>query len=80
MGASKGVWSNSPTGPDIVLSNDDRTVTRTSSGGWGNAVWNQTLSKCKIKITFKIEDAQSSCLYIGIIAANDSPDLTQCWY
>ena len=80
MGASKGAWSNSPTGPDIALSNDDKTVTRTNSSGWGNAVWNDTLSKCKVKINFKIESAESSCLYVGIMAAQDSPDLNACLY
>lgn len=64
-------WSNEWKGPDIQYSNNNRSVTRTNSSGWGCALWSETYSQGRIKINFLIEnDGRSDYLYIGIMKAD----------
>lgn len=64
-------WAADPRGPDIALSNNNMSVTRTNSSGWGCALWSESYSSGKIKINFKIEnDGRSDYLYIGIFKAD----------
>jgi len=71
-------WANDPRGPDIQFSNNNRAVTRTNSSGWGCAVWSESYSQGKIKITFHIDnDGRSDYLYIGIFKADGNYRLNE---
>ena len=71
-------WSNDSKGPDIVYSNNNRSVTRTNSSGWGCALWSETYSQGRIKINFLIDnDGRSDYLYIGVLKANRSYRLNE---
>lgn len=69
--SSSSNWADNPKGPDVVLSNNNKTATRTNSSGWGTAIFNESYSSGKIKITLHIDaDGDSSYLYLGVIKAD----------
>jgi hypothetical protein len=71
-------WSNDSKGPDIVYLNNNRSVTRTNSSGWGCALWSETYSQGRIKINFLIDnDGRSDYLYIGVLKADGSYRLNE---
>lgn len=71
-------WSNEWKGPDIVYSNNNRSVTRTNSSGWGCALWSETYSQGRIKINFLIDnDGRSDYLYIGLLKADGNYRLNE---
>lgn len=71
-------WSNEWKGADIVYSNNNRSVTRTNSSGWGCALWSETYSQGRIKINFSIDnDGRSDYLYIGILKADGNYRLNE---
>ena len=67
-------WNWNPTrlGPDIALSNNNLTITRTNSSAWGNQLSEQVISDGQYYVEFKIDRNSSSCLLIGIA----SPTIT----
>lgn len=76
MANKAGGWALSPTGPDIAISNNNLTITRTNSSSWGNAIWGDVLTKTKMKITMHIDnDGDSNYLYIGVMKAGGDYDL-----
>ena len=71
-------WSNEWKGPDIVYSNNNRSVTRTNSSGWGCALWSESYSQGRIKINFLIDnDGRSDYMYIGLLKADGSYRLNE---
>lgn len=65
---SQVLWSRLLKGPDIVLSEGERRVTRTSSSGWGCAVLDKVFRRGKVKVTFRVETHDdSSYLYLGVV-------------
>lgn len=67
-GASR-IWMNwQPVrqGPDITLSNENLTVTRTDSSGWGCQLSEQSLTDGIHYYEFKIDRNSSSCLLLGL--------------
>jgi hypothetical protein len=72
-------WDNGVKGPDIVISNEGATVTRSSSSSWGCAQWSESYSSGIIKISFHIDnDGGSDYLYIGVANVADYPSLSSC--
>ena len=59
-------WNPNKLGPDIALSNENITVTRTDSSGWGCQLSEQTLNSGIHYYEFKIERNNSSCLLLGV--------------
>ena len=77
MASTEAGWANDPKGPDITFSNSNKSVTRTNSSGWGCAVWSESYSHGKVKITFHIDnDGGSEYLYIGVFKADTSYSLS----
>lgn len=71
-------WANDPRGPDVQFSNSNRSVTRTNSSGWGCAIWSESYSQGKIKITFHIDnDGRSDYLYLGVFKADGNYRLNE---
>jgi hypothetical protein len=70
-------WAENPKGPDIAFSNGNRSVTRTNSSGWGCALWHETFTTGKYKISIKIDnDGGSDYLYIGLLRASENYPLS----
>lgn len=70
-------WRDQPRGPDIAYSNNDMTVTRTNSSGWGTCLWANELESGRYIFNLKIDnDGGSDYLYIGLIEYSDSPGLS----
>ncbi|CAG9317539.1 unnamed protein product [Blepharisma stoltei] len=70
-------WANDPKGPDISFSNNNMTVTRTNSSGWGCALWNETYSSKVTTIKFYIDNSgDSTYLYIGVFKAGEEYSLS----
>ena len=80
MGTVSGIgWDNTTKGPDIVITNDGATVTRTNSSSWGCAQWTELIATGIVKITFHIDyDGGSDYLYIGVANVADFPTLSSC--
>jgi len=72
-------WATDPKGPDIAFSNENLTVTRTSSSSWGNAIWNTPYTSGKTRVTLKIDSHDNSnYLYIGIWKVSGNYPLSEC--
>lgn len=70
-------WAEDPKGPDIVLSNDNLTVTRSSSSSWGVALWSESYTSGIIKITCQVDkDGSSEYWYFGVIETLDNYQLS----
>jgi hypothetical protein len=70
-------WAADPKGPDIALSNDNLTVTRTSSSSWGVVLWSESYSSGIIKITCQVDkDGASEYWYFGVIETSDNYQLS----
>ncbi|OMJ88244.1 hypothetical protein SteCoe_9826 [Stentor coeruleus] len=66
-------WSTSLKGPDISTSNNNLTVTRTNSSGWGIAVSNEPLSDIAMTISVSIDNSDTSeYWYIGLMDATNT--------
>ena len=59
-------WNTARLGPDIALSNNNVTITRTNSSAWGNQLSEQSVSEGQYYVEFKVDRNSSSCLLIGI--------------
>lgn len=67
-------WNKQLKGPDIVLSEGERRVTRTSSSGWGCAVLDKVFRRGKVKVMFRVEaHDDSSYLYLGVVQEGAFP-------
>jgi hypothetical protein len=74
------LWSSSPAGPNIAVSNGGKTVTRTDSSGWGNAIFTEQFSAGKLRINLKVDSHDGGgYLYIGVWAVGSYP-LSSCTY
>ena len=72
-------WDNGTKGPDISINNNNLTITRTNSSGWGSGQWIESYSTSQVKITFHIDnDGGSDYLYIGVANTADFPALNVC--
>jgi len=71
-GSAEAGWTENPKGPDIAISNNGKTVTRTNSSTWGNALWSEIYSSGEILIEFHIDNdgGGSDHLFIGVYNAN----------
>jgi len=81
MKACKGIkWSWFPErqGPDIVMSNENLTITRTNSSGWGNQKSEQKISDGIHYVEMKIDRNSSSCLCIGVCATSVTDFSSKC--
>ena len=71
-------FSNTSKGPDISLSNNDYTVTRTNSSGWGMAVCDKILHTSNYTIVLSIDNTgDSEYFYLSLIDSNHK-DYTTC--
>lgn len=68
-------WNPTKLGPDIALSNDNLTVTRTDSSGWGCQVTEQCMTSGAHYYEFTIDRNGSTCLLLGV-ADQDFTNLT----
>jgi hypothetical protein len=59
-------WSPNKLGPQILLSDEDRTVTRTTSSGWGCQLSESSISSGVHYVEFFIKANSSTCLLIGV--------------
>ena len=72
-------WNQSIKGPDILITNEGKTVTRTNSSAWGNAIFDQVFRDGRARIKIKINnDGGSTCLYIGVVEEKETYNLTGC--
>jgi hypothetical protein len=72
-------WAADPKGPDVAFSNDNLTVTRTSSTSWGNAIWSTAYSSGKTRITLHIDNHDgSNYLYIGVWRVVANYSMSEC--
>lgn len=70
-------WSDTNKGPDIVISNQGLTVTRSSSSGWGIVQSSQIITKTSVSITISIDDTDDSVYwYIGLLDPTDTINLS----
>jgi hypothetical protein len=70
-------WCADPKGPDIVLSNENLTVTRTNSSSWGTVLWTESYTTGIIKITFQVDnDGGSEYWYLGLVETTDNYPLS----
>lgn len=77
--SSKTGWTSENKRADISLTNENLTVTRTDSSGWGCAKWAESYSKSQVRINFHIDsDGSSDYLYIGVANISDLPDFSSC--
>jgi hypothetical protein len=61
-------WATDPQGPDIALTNGNRTITRTASRNWGCGFFSEPFTGGKVKVVINIDnDGSSDSLYMGII-------------
>ena len=75
---NEAAWTSDPHGPDVTFSNSNRSVTRTNSSGWGCALWSESYSQGRVKVTFHIDnDGRSDYLYIGIFKADGNYRLNE---
>ena len=78
---SKGIqwnWSVERQGPDILLSNENLTITRTNSAGWGSQKSEQSITSGVHYVEFNIDRNNNSCLLIGITASNTVDYTNKC--
>jgi len=62
-------WLAKPCGPDIVLSNDSQTVTRSNSSGWGCVLWGTHYTSGQHRFTYFVDNGGSSDnLLLGLIS------------
>ena len=69
-------------GPDVVIDNESKRVTRTSSSSWGAAVSKLILKKNVFSVTLLVENCDASgYMYLGFVEydGNDANDLTMCF-
>jgi hypothetical protein len=59
-------WNPEKMGPDIALSNENLTVTRTDSSGWGCQLSEQSISCGCHYYEFTIDRNGSTCLLLGV--------------
>ena len=71
-------WCTERQGPDIVLSNENLTITRTNSAGWGNQKSEQVVSAGVHYVEFNVDANSSSCLLVGITAATTVDFSSKC--
>ena len=65
--------SETARGPDIVLSNNNMTVTRTNSNGWGMATSEKVLQQATTTITISIDNTgDGEYLYIGLMESSNT--------
>jgi len=78
---SKGIqwnWSVERQGPDTLLSNENLTITRTNSSGWGSQKSEQSITSGVHYVEFNIDRNSSSCLLVGITASNTVDYTNKC--
>ena len=61
-------WNPDKLGPEIALSNENLTVTRTTSSAWGCQLSEQSYSSGIHYIEISIDRNDSTCLLIGVAA------------
>lgn len=65
-------WNPQPQGPNIALSEENLKITRTDSSAWGNQKTEQSVSEGVHYVELKIVKSESTCLCIGICAADNT--------
>lgn len=66
-------WDENRCGRDIVLSNNNMTVTRSNGNEWGGVLGAQLFTQGAHSFTFYIDKCQTDYVYVGI--AYDNVDL-----
>ena len=70
-------WSTTTKGPDIAISNNGQTVTRTSSSGWGVAQGAEIISGVCLTITISIDNMDEGAYwYIGLVDPSETINYT----
>jgi hypothetical protein len=75
-------WLSTPSGPDISITNEGKTVTRTNDPSWGSVFLGTSFNKDVWNLSLVLETLGSSLhLYIGIVSGTPTSqtwDMTRC--